>query len=536
MIAVYHSSVSIARLLLDNDADVNIKDYYGKTALDRAKNPELQRLISEKLSTPRRPIETSQSNSKLQITSVQSPSAYESAKKQKRGKTDRFGTFSTPSNQHNRSFDNRTPQSVNVKTAEPLRSRSRSQSQKKLYTPSKSVTNGIRNTPQPQRENKSLVTSNQKQNTDDLQRVVSEQMDELSQKIHNIITQRVNYEVPIQVQKYREILKAEAEDTVNQRLVGIISDLNNYFNMKLKYCLNKAGVDLQTIDLQPFLDSKEVQDLEIAPILRQYDLDAEDIKKLESMRNALEDMEAEALSHRLPSNEQSWQQAGNERRADGFMSFGNRWQAKNELIDHINSEMKNSADYLLSYSGDKIVNLIKEENQFLSKGLLSELSSTMDHLEEQIRQRFEDSIGKRVNQITEALSVQPRTSSPFHKKSANTSVLGSTGGNFPGVSSSREKLRTEIENVGVSETEPATRTSANKSMGGGFTQLRTLGNDETSSVSKRLSETRSKIQNIKDSLNVNFEGLSPTNDILNESIKGNATLYNHCLIDNTSDE
>ena len=69
--------------------------------------------------------------------------------------------------------------------------------------------------------------------------------------------------------------------------------------------------------------------------------------------------------------------------------------------------------------------------------------------------------------------------------------------------------------------EDGARSNASRSLGGGFTQIRNLQQEETT-VSKRLSETRSKIQNIKDSLNVNFESSSPTNDILNDSIKGNA--------------
>ena len=506
MIAVYHSSVPIARMLLDNNADANIKDYYGKSALDRAKHPELQRLISEKILTPRKPLENS--NSKLHISSAQSPSAFDASGKQKKGK---FGTFSTPSNQHNRSFDNRTPQSFPTKTSEPLRSRSRSQSQKKIFTPSKAATtsNGLRNTPQTQKDNRSVTSSNQKQNkgSGDINKLVSEQMDNLSQKIHNIITQRVNYEVPLQIQNYRELLRAEAENTVSQRLNGIISDMNNYFNLKLSYCLNAAGVDSRSIDLQPFLDSKEVQGLEIAPMIRQLDLDAEDFKRLEEIRNELEEMEADTLSYRVPANDQSMQ-SGSDKRADGFMSFGNRWQAKTELIDHINSELGNSAEYLINYSGDKISNLIREENQYLSKGLLSELSSTIDQLEDQIRQKFEDSINKRVSQISEALGTQPRNSSPFNKK--GTGVLGSLSGTNI-ISSSREKLRSEMDNF---SNEDAARTSnASKSYGGG---LRSSQQDEFN-TSKRLSDTRSKIQIIKDSLNGNFE--SPT-DVLNESIKG----------------
>jgi hypothetical protein len=161
--------------------------------------------------------------------------------------------------------------------------------------------------------------------------------------------------------------------------------------------------------------------------------------------------------------------------------------------------------------------LIREENQLLSRKMFSELGNVVEKLEEQIKQRFEESITKRVNQITETLTAHPhRHSSPFSKKNSTSSLLTPVAKEFVGtygLSSSRQKLINELENYGGADGHRDSRThleAANMS--------RSWQQDELNN-SRRLQETRSKIQNIKESLNTDFEG-SPGKDVEEQSFKG----------------
>ena len=48
MIAAYHGHKNIVQILLERDADLNAKDLFGKTAFDRAKNPQITKLLQNR--------------------------------------------------------------------------------------------------------------------------------------------------------------------------------------------------------------------------------------------------------------------------------------------------------------------------------------------------------------------------------------------------------------------------------------------------------------------------------------------------------
>lgn len=216
-------------------------------------------------------------------------------------------------------------------------------------------------------------------------------------------------------------------------------------------------------------------------------------------------VEAPTMDDRSFRSGQSWRQWQSEqdRRADGFLSFGNRWEMKNQLSEQINSELRGVTDYLLTYSNERIRTFVPEESIILSKKMFNELGNTMDHLEEQIQLRFEESINKRLGDILGVLKSQPRNSSPGMKKAAGTlSPPAKEYSSILGVSSSKNKFR---ENVGESSSErkrsPGVRSYASRT--NASWQQEELHN------SRRITDTKSKIQSIKDTLNINFE-LSPT--------------------------
>ena len=357
------------------------------------------------------------SGTKQQKYSASSPLGYKNKTHSGSLQDKMWGIQSPQSEDHNRSFDFRSPQPLGSTIANEPR-KSRSHSRDRSLTARKSSRSALKVVDQNQStESQMPLSMKQKFLKDDLQSTISDQISYFSQKMQNILVQKASYEVPIQVHKQRNKIKAETEDTVNLRLASLISSLNTYFNLKLKFCLGKAGIDSHKLDLRPFLDSQEVRQLEVAPMLREHDLEAEEFEKFEAMKNQLGEIEAEAFSRRIPTLEQSLSQASKEDRVDGFKSFGNRWQIKNELIEHMNSEFKSTSDYLTKYSNDKIGNLIREENHVLSRKIFTELSQVVEKLEDQIRDRFEESIAKRVNQLAEILTAHPqRQSSPFKRK------------------------------------------------------------------------------------------------------------------------
>ena len=47
MIATYNGKKKLVRLLLENEADISLKDRFGKTALERAKNPQMAQILQD---------------------------------------------------------------------------------------------------------------------------------------------------------------------------------------------------------------------------------------------------------------------------------------------------------------------------------------------------------------------------------------------------------------------------------------------------------------------------------------------------------
>lgn len=516
MMATYYNFVPIVQLLLENNADPSIEDSYGKTALDRAKDPQIFRMIKEKLpqSSPQRSREFTSPKQPQRLSTIHSPPTQKSKFGSASLRERMWGLSSPQAEDLQRSFDFRSPGSKPV----PEPRRTRSQSKERSFSASKPLGSTLKNASFVQSTEGEVPPSmKQKLLKDELQQMISDQISYFSQKMQNIVVQKASYEVPIQVHKQRNKIKAEAEETINLRVSSIVSSLNAFFNLKLKFCLNKAGFDTATLDLRPFFDSEEVRRLEVTSIVREQDLESEDFKKIEALRRQLDDLEAEAFSQRAQTLNQSWSLEAKEERADGFKSFGNRWQIKNELLEHMSAEFKSSSDYLTKYSNEKIANLIREENQVLSRKMFGELNNVVEKLEEQIKQRFEEGITKKINQITETLAGHPRQSSPFSKKNSVSSLLTPTAKEFVGtygLSTSRQKLINELENYGGDEGQRESRT-----YGGPANMSRSFQQDELNN-SRRLQETRSKIQNIKESLNMDFEAL-PAEETEEQASKGN---------------
>lgn len=519
MIAAYHSFTPVVQLLLEHDADASIQDKYGKTAFDRAKDPELKNLLRERAGSARQQtVEEEYKKPNISISEQQQSSAEFPSREMKKSQSgtslDKSVSFQSPQAQPKGvTFGFNSPQPYNPAIRETKRSSSRSRSIG--TTPSESERKHLKSGGQ-QQQKQVATPLKHKFFKDELQRMLSEQINYYSQKMQDIVTKKAQYEVPALLQQQSERLQAEAAEAVNARLESVISSLNTFFNLKLKYCLHKAGVDSQTLDLRPFLDKDEVKSLEIAPIVIQQDLADENFKKLDVMKAQLEEMEAEIYSRRVPALDQSMQYSGRkDERADGFMSFGNRWHIKNELVEQMHSELKTSNDYLMKYSNEKIGRLIRDEHQELSKKIFSELNLTIEKMEEQIRSSFEESITKRLGQITDAIVSQPKGLSPFRRNftsSGGTPAVKDFGSGYP-ASSSRQKLTQELEHLGSEEGLRSSKLYSSRLDGSRMWQQDDLNH------SRRMQETKSKIQSIKESLNFELE-MPPTKEAVEIPEKG----------------
>lgn len=450
MIATYHSHLPIVKLLLGFNADIAIQDCFGKRAIHRAKEPTILKILqraegiqvdsptrSPRASTVKSPKNSAKkaalknSSSTNQInrmretnksTKTQSPSQSQS----RLGKSDSRTSISSESEKKkDLKFKPSKPQVIQ-----------RSSSRASSGTPSRSAKSpSVRSTsPNHTFNSSSMFTSKDGPSPvhkrllfkEELSKTLVEQIGFYAQRMQTFLLQKVNYDVPLLVQGQQERIRKELEHMINSRLNSIMKSMSTHFNLKIKFCLNKAGYDTNSSDIKSFLENDDLHGLEVAPIhipkdSRVLRREQDDLDRLEKLRKQVQKIESDIKNSRLalPVGDQLMVTQQSQFKDDN--SVGNRWQVRDELEQQLNHEVKANMLHLTDHTTQKVQTVVREERNNLQKKILEELTTALEIIEDRMRSQLEDIIDEKISAMCESIGTPYRKTQSPYKNLQNTS-------------------------------------------------------------------------------------------------------------------
>ena len=271
------------------------------------------------------------------------------------------------------------------------------------------------------------------QSQEDLTQMISEQLEIYSKKMQLLILQKVTYEIPLQTRNYEDNIKSDVNSLITFRMNSIAKSLKTYFNLKLKFCLNKAGFDTNTLDLKPFLENDDdnfemgLNEIEI----QENRADYMESNTMQTVANEIKQIENTIYSHKI-SVEPDHYGNGNSRNKNSNVSNTNlnsksnngnydhlasnhHHQVKVDVIKHLQDEMKNSTNYLMKFQSNKITETFREANHQLQLKLSQDINNMLDNLEDKFKTKFEEIIDSKTSELLDILG-HPQKVSPHRKQ------------------------------------------------------------------------------------------------------------------------
>lgn len=343
---------------------------------------------------------------------------------------------------------------------------------------------------------------------EDMEKLLSDQMGQMCQKIQQIVEHKVALEIPMQMQGYENQFKKQVESLLRFKSADIFKNLQAIFNLKLKFCLNRLGYDTANLGLSPFLET-ETNFIPESISFAKEPLKLYNEKEFKAIENDIDRLEKSILSQKVnPSSVRSFHlesssPKGKHRNCD-HTSQTHRTEIKNDLIDHLGNEVRSTTEYLLDYSNTKVNELAREESGVLYKKILAEVADNMEALEDELKKKFEEVITQKMNRITDVLgSATGSQAETFDTvRSAEKLTNSANQRNYPSAltNSSEHKFKPKYEDYGApnqpeekyAQDYPSMRES-------GYSDKR--ANDIRAKGSQEISQAKQRIQRIKNSLN-----------------------------------
>ena len=306
-----------------------------------------------------------------------------------------------------------------------------------------------------------------------------------------LILQKVTYEIPLQTRIYEDNIKNDINSLIMFRMNSIAKSLRTYFNLKLKFCLNKAGFDTNTLDLKPFLESDDdhfemdLGELEVPSFNNQENRagglkDYMESNSIQAVANEIKNIENSIYNHKISVEPDhhgySRNQNGNYNSINAglhsksnngnceHLPFNHHHQVKLDVVKHLQDEMKNSTNGLMKFQSNKITETFKEASHQIQLKLSQDINNILDGLEEKFKAKFEEIIDIKTSQLLDILG-HPQKVSPYRKKistspknlssnSLTISALGPSSGkkDFRALSPSRisthkMQIQNELEQI-----------------------------------------------------------------------------------------
>jgi hypothetical protein len=449
MISAYHGHRQIVKELLARKADTSAQDLFGKKAIDRAKDAEVLRLLqntSARMASPQRKVKEQPGYYSPSVSSAQKnfnqPSSIlkKSSSKvsigQGQGKIDQMNqslvspqsTAAGISIHKSPSLNSTLRRSTEPRQTEPRRNSNQfknntlgnvtiSTSNNKQQIPQsadKSSTAMLKSTLNeiisPIKASTSIRISNspsagfeRQLMKEDMEKLLMDQMGSMCHKIQQLVERKCALEIPMQMQTYEFQFKKEVEHILKFKAADIFKNLQAIFNLKLKFCLTRLGYDTTGLGLAPFLEDEAPYVPESIEFAKEP-VKLYNEKEYKAIENDIERLEKSILNNKIAPN------SGREKfdcspapyQCD-HTSQVHRTEMRNDLLDVLGQEVRASTEYLLEYSNGKVSDMTREESGSLFKKIMTEVTESMEVLEDELKFKFEEIINDKLNKITESL-------------------------------------------------------------------------------------------------------------------------------------
>jgi len=334
-----------------------------------------------------------------------------------------------------------------------------------------------------------------------MQKLLTDHMSYVSEKIQNLVQQKISLEVPLQVSHYEDKLKKELESLLRGRANTLYKNMQSIFNLKLKFLINRLGYDNALIDLTPFTEDDNLQ-------LESIGFTSDPIKLVEekearALEKDISKLEKSLVFSRINPNQTFQSFTGLDTSAMGgageseigFRSYNHKLQLKNEIIEQLNSDVRSTTEYLVEYSNTRINEVVRSETTTLHRKIMGELNANLDNIEEELKNKFEEFISKKIAELANALGNNAQNRSRSPQKYTPTKLASGSSGKKE--SASMTKLKRELDRAIPDDKE---RDSQQPSA----IRQSFRSPDTRENSYKKLqpfSQTRERIEQIKSSLN-----------------------------------
>jgi hypothetical protein len=413
MIAAYHGHLEVVKLLLDFRADTDIQDCFGKRAIDRAREQPIVDILNahqrghhsvEPKSLQVNPFSPKYSP-KTRFSNNQTLTNTVSAKKLPGRDSSRGvvspGNFSSPVNQ---SVQSRLDTGRRSLSSQQLRKSTNDP--KNRQSPKKSVLSPTtkqsprRDLNQSQLNNSSSPSLKRAMFKEEMIRLLTEQMSTFSEKLLRVVDNRVGLQVPIQVASFEGNVKRELESLMKNKAQHLFRTVQSTLNLKLKFLLHRLGFE-QHVDLTPFNEEENINFTSVTftdePPIKQ--IEEKELKALEKDTIQLEkSIIFNTKNVSLGASTILDATMGSDKELE-FRSFSHKAQIKQDILDSMNADVRSTTQYVVDYSNAKVNEVVRSETHLLEKKILNELVLNFEGLEEEMKNKFEDYINKKVNEI-----------------------------------------------------------------------------------------------------------------------------------------
>lgn len=578
MIAAYNGHKDLVRALLEKNADPLIKDCFEKTALDRTKDPLISKLLQKAMKSPAyKDSNPEQSRDHYRSNSFQESSVskdipnsilkkymlrgegeyskydemenilpstkhreYMSPQHERRIKSPPKHEFMSPQNHsyHLSYLGSRKGSDPKIATRfnRIQGERSNNSFERSFRTSSKSPRSVLASQRQRktssslQRDTRTPVVSLSEVKKaalkEDLQNDLSHQVEDSLGKIQDVVLQRIALEIPTHMQGFEQNLKKELNSVFRFRMDSIFKSLHASLNVRLKFCLNKLGYDTTAIDLTPFTEEElpqaSITKLFTSPVPK-YNYQKE-VKALEKDISRLErSLSPSKRVHTIDKSLHS--ELGCREHACEHIPFSYKNELKNELFDQLGQEVRSTTEHLMEVSSVKLNDLVRGETHQVHQKMMAELNRNIDVVEEEFKKTFEDLINQKINDLIRALggsapqsklttSNNPRLSPQVtpSKQLYSTATRGSE--NKTKVEKELDFASSkEVRSENIKETD---KTSTKYTESYGSPQLYSPTRKERE---EGFSQTKKKIEKLKNSLNFIDETKPPLSERTEENIR-----------------
>ena len=319
-----------------------------------------------------------------------------------------------------------------------------------------------------------------KQFKEEMQNLLSDHMNVVGDKLQQLVLHKVSLEVPVQMQIYEDRLKKDLESILRGKIEEIFNSVQAFFNLKLKFLLNRLGYDTTDLDLEPYLEN-----IEMSPIKLKFSettpTSRYDEQQLRSIEKEIDTLEKTLESYKIPRTRSDQDPYEFDKTSLGFKAQ----EIRNDLIDQVNYDIRSTTEYLVQFSQNKIGELVRGEAGEIHHKLLNELGKNVQGLEEVIRKKFETLINDKINDLAERLTGNPKPKRPSPSKPQD--VQG------------RQKLQQELKAISQEEQELMDHYRLKTPDTSSSKQSQT--NLHKAPSGKSFQNTREKIEKLKNDLN-----------------------------------